>query len=173
MSGPIQVIPPGLLGMLQLKNFGKLPSEMPEVLQPVLELRDWMLQANSRVIGPYTTTWANNQTGFANFPTPSLLIVPPSEWWYVHQLTVYVSLPLGTDSAQYWPGMALTNAGQIISLGRSSTETVVAGPNRFLYTFTEPFFAPPSAQLGALIGQATTATTLAASATVRLTSLPV
>lgn len=173
MSGPIQVIPPGLLGMLQLKNVGKLPDELLETLAPVLELRDWLLQANSQVAGPYTTTWANNQTGFANFVTPTVLAPPDRVWWYVHQFTVYASLPLGTDAAQYWPSMSFINTGSVLTVGRASTEGVVAGPNRFVYSFSDPFFAPPGCQLGALLGQVATATAIDASAVVRYTALPV
>jgi hypothetical protein len=171
---PLQVIAPGFLGALQLKNSGTNPDQVQGELQPTIEMRDWLLQANRRSAGPYTTTLVNNQIGFQGFGTPAQLVVPNNMWWFVHQFTTYVALPLGTDSAQFWPAIAFPNAGQLIVVGRSSTETVVAGPNRQIYGFADPpFWAPPGTLFGVACGQVTTVSpTLAASAIVTFTELP-
>lgn len=174
MPPPIQVHAPGLLGMLQLKNGGVNPDQLPQTIQGTIELQDWLMQATARAAGPYTTVVVNNQTGFQGFSTPSILSVPERTWWKVHQYTTYIQLPLGTDSAQFWPAIAFPNAGQLIVVGRSSTETVVAGPNRMIYGFADPpFFAPPGTLFGIACGQITTAAAnLAVSAVIRFTELP-
>lgn len=88
---PIQVIPPGLLGFLQLKNGGQNPRQFPEVLQPVLELMHWYLFANSEVV--LGTDAAIAAAGLVNY-----LTVPDDEFWAVHDVQAAVTLAAGSTA---------------------------------------------------------------------------
>lgn len=80
MARPIQVLPRGLLGFLQLKNMGQNPSEFPDLLQPVLEMREWYYETNAitqvasgLALVPAATTVGNL----------ILLVVPNGQAWAV------------------------------------------------------------------------------------------
>lgn len=81
MSGPLQTLPQGMLGFFQLKNAGKNPTDMPEVLQPVLELRDWYFQTNNQIM-------AGTDTAIAAAGTFAYLTVPAGRMWAVHDVAI-------------------------------------------------------------------------------------
>jgi len=83
VSRPIQVIPPGLLGFLQLKNSGQAPAELPDTLQGVLELRDWYFQARLVVSNQiHGGSAATAVFGFQAY-SPNTIVVPEREYWWV------------------------------------------------------------------------------------------
>lgn len=81
--GPIQVPPPGLLSLLNLKNTGRNPERMHDTYTPTLELRDMLLQFNLldalKTLGgtPPGVNLTNGQVGARSF-SPVLLQVPAS-----------------------------------------------------------------------------------------------
>lgn len=98
MSGPIQVIPPGLLGFLQLKNSGNNPRDMPESLLMTFDVLPWYLQAKKEIVVA-SSTLATDSQGFQS--PPSVFNVPNSEAWYVHSHLVEVTgMALATDVLQ-------------------------------------------------------------------------
>jgi hypothetical protein len=77
----IQVIPPGLLSILQLKNGGRTPQHLgPDVL-PTFDLEGYFLRATQQVItaSEALVTTAND--------AKTLAAVPDSEWWFVEHFT--------------------------------------------------------------------------------------
>lgn len=102
ISRPIQVIPSGLLGFLQLKNNGQNPQDLPDVLQPVLELRDWYLQSRAEEIVTPTNipsmALPTATFGFQTFTTnPTVPVVPDKEWWYVHDIAIVTTFVPAAD----------------------------------------------------------------------------
>lgn len=88
---PIQTIPQGLLHFLQLKNHGKNPAELSSLLQPGLELRDWLFQTQptESVSG---TAAAIGATGYVAYIT-----IPQNEWWVLHECQCTINQTLATD----------------------------------------------------------------------------
>lgn len=90
---PIQVIPPGLLGFLQIKNGGLNPREFPEVLQPVMELMHWYLYANAEVV-------TGTDAAIAAASLTNYLTVPDDEWWVVHD--AQAAMTMAAASTAVW-----------------------------------------------------------------------
>lgn len=89
-SRPIQQIPGGLLGFLQLKNAGQNPSELPASLQAVLEMREWYWQSFAQVaVG---TDAAIAAAGFVDKIT-----VPAGEYWAIHDVAVVATLAAASN----------------------------------------------------------------------------
>lgn len=98
MPGTIQVIPQGLLGFFQLKNGGRNPGTLTEVLSGTLDLRDWYFNSQREVWSTYTVSVASGITGFQSFTTPGALVVPDNEFWYVHNYTIFSNQLAAGDS---------------------------------------------------------------------------
>ena len=82
---PIQLIPRGLLGFLQLKNLGKNPSDFPSVLQPTLELFDWLTQSEQ-------LSTVGTDAAIAAVGTNTYLSVPSGEAWWLHDVQASINL---------------------------------------------------------------------------------
>lgn len=94
VSRPIQVIPPGLLGFLQLKSpAGRNPEELNGDVQPTLEMLEFYLNANREFLPTAQVSLGSGASGFTGFTT-NALICPQDQWWYVHDYTV-VSAQVG------------------------------------------------------------------------------
>lgn len=99
-SGPIQLIPPGFLGLLALKNMGRLPDFLQGNVQPTLEMGDWYLRS---AIEPWDQTSnvlvpAGAGGAFVPFGTGPIT-VPEGEWWFVHDYSVTAEVT-NPDTAQ-------------------------------------------------------------------------
>src|SRR5262245_55078087 len=95
MSGPIQVVPPGLLSLLQLTNEGKTAAEFLETLQPIIEMRDWYMQFNAaEIVDRLAPTVGAGLTGWF---TAAGLRTADREWHYVDTLS-YVSSAIAAAS---------------------------------------------------------------------------
>lgn len=90
--GPIQLSPPGLLGLLQLKADGRSVPLLDDTCSPSLEMGDYWLRAAS-------TLWtqaasiaiaAGISRVFSPFSTGPIT-VPNGQWWYIHQYAVALS----------------------------------------------------------------------------------
>lgn len=148
MSGPIQVIPPGLLGFLQLKNAGTNPREFPEVLQPVMELREWYLQAfarNHTVIDSVTVGAASD--GFAIFPT---LITGDSVAWWVQHFSIRAELSAGSN-AKIKPAYDNPVGGASRFLYLLGDDDEGQTPDNIAVFARQPFFLPPNSELGVYV----------------------
>jgi hypothetical protein len=147
-AGPIQVIPPGLLSLLELKSpAGRAPQLMPLDLQPQIDLLKWYLIAKAAAVvpgGSMTVVTAN--VGFNEFTT-NPYIVPDNEWWYVHYFSVNTAVLAAGDALGPMSVMAQIGGGvQLFNqLGPFSPSAVVGG-NMTCAAFD--FFLPPGARLG-------------------------
>lgn len=177
MSGPINLIPPGVLGFLQLKNFGKNPTEFPEVLAPTFDLLKWYLSGESRQMAATDTSlaMATNVGGFQRLTTAPI-IVPATEWWYVHSVFLRAQLPAAVteffSGAPCWfnpntfnPNELLCEPGAIIQ--------GVAATDRTYFTVARDFWVPPGSEFGAFVLTCQSATTIFVSLNGRITVLPI
>jgi hypothetical protein len=133
-SGPIQVLPAGLLGLLQLKTpAGRNPQSLLGEVQPGIDMLPLYLnrQAIHAVQAGYTVGIGSGSGAFA-FNSPSL-IVPPDEWWYVHHMTVQTS--------------ALT-AGDIFQGLCPAVFLDPNAPSARFHLFANPSYGAPTAGVG-------------------------
>lgn len=172
---PIQVIPPGLMGFLQLKNQGTNPEDFPGVLQPVMELRDWYLQARSQnFLNAAATTTFTTGIGTSGFTTGAgNIIVPDQEWWFVHQYSLTAGLVAGDTLNALLPVLITPRLGvqHRHQVGRMQTGPQT-GANALVAALGEAFWAPPGSELGFTYA-GVAAVNISVAGYVRYTPLPV
>lgn len=142
MSG-INRQPYGLLSFFGIKNTGRNPASMGEVLSPTLPLDEWYLALNSE---PFTVNISVPVIGFTGF-----VQVPQFETWAILGCTVNSTAVLGAGTTLQVQGAWARSspAGQVVApltgLGTRSTTGQVAT------AFGEPqgyTLIPPGANIG-------------------------
>lgn len=176
---PIQAIPQGLLGFLQLKNAGKNPSEISELLQPVLDLREWYLQTAMRnFIGnggaAPSAALPNNTVGFIGYlATVPNITVPANEVWYCPYYTALSATLLAAETIQFGCGFRNPDAGFTYQSLIGEPCDPVTGPNKRAFAFARDFWLPPGTQLGIQVFQCATAATIVVEGHLRYVPLPI
>lgn len=102
--GPIQILPRGLLGFLQLKNAGQNPSLLSDLLQPTLDLREWLLETNSESVFVSGVAFIPAATGVGFF---SLFTVPDGQHWALLDAFARIAIGAGqtlTHRLAYFDG---------------------------------------------------------------------
>lgn len=177
--GPIQLIPPGLLGLLQLKQAGRNPSDLLETVQAVIEMRDWYFQ--SRTVDATTLIGGNpsiNITVPGNFAfTTNPALVPNGQWWYVTDFTVDALIATAADSirlaACWMPNNALAPVQRYL-LGPDANDIVSARANRHVMAKADHgIWLPPGSSLGVEVFDVLTAGNITVTAHVRAVVLPI
>lgn len=93
--GPVQVLPPGLINLLQLKVGGYVPDALRQDIQPTIDLESWWLRATKRIARQiYTSatpagTWNDLISVLA--AGGGNLAPGPKAWWYVHNVSIIAS----------------------------------------------------------------------------------
>ncbi len=156
-SGPIQLIPPGLLGLLQIKSpAGQNPNVLNADVQPTLEMLDLYLRTNQEVWGSNSgvTVAVSAPATVVQF-SPNAIVVPAQEWWYVHHYSVSALPGAGGFVIAPRLGMLLNRTGTI--------RYIVLGPESYIpgggITSTtgammfsaKGFWMPPGSELGMYI----------------------
>lgn len=188
-SGPIQVIPPGLLGYLQIKNVGQSPDTLIGTYQPVFDMTEWILQANAvnwtqarglaGVLAQRTLAPGAGATGVVPFNAGGGDITTgPGEWWYVHNFTVYTQvLDLATYSVQFAAAALnpLTGVGNYMEIGTDSglVTGVATATGRRAVSHAGGFFIPPNTRLGMFVKALEAAVSIDFFGTCRFSSLPI
>jgi hypothetical protein len=166
MAGPIQVIPRGLLGMLQLKSGGNNPSQLNETVQPVIDLYPQYKESLAQYQPLGGIALASGAVG-PNFFAPLAIIVPDNEIWWCMNYGIYTGLmPVATDDCVFAPLMRTTRVGSIrIELCPNATPMPVApsvaAANRQKFAGASGFWMPPGSELGFFISSITAAVTVA------------
>jgi len=176
MSGPLQVIPQGLLGFLQLKSSGMNPRDLVDTVQPTFDL--WKHYLRSMAINWTTASGVaviGNAGGGAVY-SPNAIIVPQNEVWYVTTYGVSLSPLTAGDVADFSPALRLTSVGTIIwnlCPNVNPRLPLVAATGYTPHVSSHDFFAPPGSEFGFWIQGATFAASETFSANLRYTRMPI
>lgn len=85
-DAPVQIVPPGFLGLLQVKNAGQSPDKLLNTVQPTSDMLGFWLRGRQRavkcgtLIAPVTAVQQILTLRDSNAATP--LLTPSGEWWY-------------------------------------------------------------------------------------------
>lgn len=183
MSGPIQVVPAGLLGLLQLKQTGANPRDLLDTVQPSVDLLDSWRQA--RMLDAMSLpNWGANPSVTQNTPTGYNVFlvggvaaaVPTNQWWYIDQLAVQLVIPAAADTCRFQPACSM-NPGvapqQQYAVGPDVADVASARLNRQLWARADrSFWAPPGSTFGVRVFDAVTATNLVFTLYLRAVPLP-
>jgi len=169
MSGPIQTIPQGLLGLLQLKQTGRNPSELTDTVQSIVDLMPLWLKRNTSDITSQSITRATNGTGFVSYTTP--IIVPPGFTWFVENYTLSCVIS-AADSGSFVPALKSPN-GLSYSLTESAYIDVVTAQNRVGLIAAKNFWVGPGEELLVGVVRALAATTITITGSVKGIVVPI
>jgi hypothetical protein len=177
--GPIQVIPPGLVGLLQLKQLGRLPDNLLGDVNPVLELRDWYMEARRvstvTLFGGFPATAAIT-TGGVNFK--SMLIggvnaaVPQGQIWYVEEFTVSGSIATAADSISFAAAMSQSPLTDIQLVGPPYIDVITARARAAAAKADRGYWARPGDTFGAFVVDVLSVGGITLVATLRATICP-
>lgn len=175
MSGPIQVIPPGLLGFFQLKNMGRNPSDLVDSVQPSLEMFDWYMQARAEYVGLGNTGGVPNATTQFRALAPAVF-VPDGEFWYIVTATLISSVLVAGDSYIACIAMRDPTSG-FIHVPRAqqgiTMSDAIAGANTQGLCSAQDWFAPSGVEIGVFLSRNLTAATITYSLSATRVVLPV
>jgi len=156
--GPVQVLPPGLINLLQLKVGGYVPDALRQDIQPTIDLEAWWLRAARKVLpGAYTNGVAaaavDDQVGIF---TTGLVSIRPGDkaWWYVHRASVLGLANGGAVTVQQLcvrtPGGTSAFANDALLMYGDFLPTQANGTYH-LHT-AGGFWMPPGSSLGMYVG---------------------
>jgi len=175
-NGPLQLVPPGFLHLLGLKNQGHLPADLGEVVAPVLEMAGWYLRTNAQVdalVSGISLSSASNQEGVFS---PNSIDCPAGETWFIHEYSIRAGVPAGATNqiVNLAPLIRYNNAGTIRwgLLGPSGSAAAAAGNGAGVTVGAQGFWMPPGSSLGFYYGLALVAAgTIDLLGTIRATKL--
>lgn len=177
--GPVQIIPQGLMGLLQLKQTGLMPGWLAQSIQPTIDLRDWYFQ--SRRVDEFTLFNGNVLTspsvtarGVYAFSVPAgLAQVPGNQLWYVEHFSVFGGTAAVADVASFAPLIMNAQQNTFQQLGLPYIDLQAGTRQRnFIAYASRPFWANPSDIFGLLAFDMSTAG-IAFQGRLRVTVLPI
>lgn len=146
-NGPIQSIPEGLLSFFQLKNQGRNPHELGQVVQPDFEMRDWYF-ASRAVVTTATVNVIAGTLNFYEFTAPvGGLVVPNTELWYIVDYSLIVGLAAGETLYATAAYLAPNGTGTFV-VGAANQVTGVAS---MIFRADRSFFMPSGHKLGLFV----------------------
>lgn len=178
--GPVQLIAPGLMGLLQLKQYGRNPAELSQVIDPVLELRDWFMQARAQDIvsfaggQPLTNSIATGSVGWKSFLVGGATVqVPNNEWWWVTNITVVSNGPIVSgDSISFAPAWTTPNNAALYEFGVQDQNVADASSRQVAAGYAGGFWMPPLSVPQVRVRQVTTVAGIVLQLMLRFTRLP-
>lgn len=155
-SGPIQTPAPGFLSLLNLKNKGLLPDVLQGNLQPVVDLAGFFQRGAAQNL---TTNYNRVQaaaavTGFLALNTPSALVVPQNETWYVQAATIR-ALATGAGSVLDEYALGFQLAGGVNPYFPVGNPNSISAAKTSSVSFASDFWLPPGSILGVYVGTVT------------------
>lgn len=146
MAGPIQALPQGLLGLLQLKETGRNPSVMVETVSPNIELLEFFMQRQMQnelgLFGGSPVTVAVStvtETGFAVGGVTCQ--IPANQTWWIERLSVKCSF-LAADYARFVPVIVTPNTSSY-SPCTDYNDVVTARARAGIVSTVGGFWLPP------------------------------
>lgn len=141
MSGPIQVIPQGLLGLLQLKQQGMNPSQLADYVTPQIDLFPLWIQRQTQglVQSGDTQALATGAVG----PQPFSTSVPATQAWFIEHMCISAIMG-AADTCRIAPAVRDGGpAGTTYCVDRDWADTITARA-RQLRTATNNFWVGPN-----------------------------
>lgn len=182
MSGPIQTIPQGLLGLLQLKELGKNPGVLVDSVAPNIDLfqlyAQRLVQSEGGLFGVAqiaTTGLVNGNHGFQNLTLvgPSTAAqVPTTEMWYVYQFSLDVQSLAAADTLTAG-ACIIPQGGRPTMVGPIFADTINARARSWISApITAPFFAGPGTLFGIYLTDILTGTLIQPFGAIRAVRIP-
>jgi hypothetical protein len=173
-SGPIQVIPPGLLGLLNLKNSGRLPNILLDEVQPGIDLEPWWLRANLLLAGLSSDSLAiGTYNNFQPFTAGAgAITVPQNQWWFVEWYSASfttVNQATGIDLALRFQSLGTP---QWTPLGAIDPEAAIINNARFNLV-AKGFWAPPGSDIGYCVSSVAVGALAVSTLALRYTPCPI
>lgn len=179
MAGPIQTIPQGLLGLLQLKELGKNPPVLVDSVAPNLDLfqlyAQRLMNGEMGLFGGQMSTGnlVNGNHGFQQFfVSGAACIVPQSEMWWVYEYSADVATLAAADTLS--GGVAiLQQASRPLLVGPTYNDVITARVRSWISSpITTTFFAAPGATFGIYLTDILTGTNINVFGTLRAVRIP-
>ena len=116
--------PRGLLGLLGLRDYGGVPSDLGAQVLASIDVTQFLMLNRETI---YSTPVASGGTvGWKSFRSAGMS-VPPGEIWYVHEFSIEASLGAGI-SAHIQPGYAESDSSYtVIGLSQNATAGELLG----------------------------------------------
>lgn len=133
--GPIQVVPAGLTGVLQLKQTGRLPTALADLVAPVFELRDWYLMSRrltEQALFPggapsaISVTTATGPGTYTFNAGAAVCAVPQTQVWWIDQFTIQIVASAAADLWRIAGGISPGAGNLEITNTESVMDTAVA-----------------------------------------------
>lgn len=151
---PLNVMPEGLLGFLQLKNGGRNPQHLGVDLAPVLDLLAWYQNTNSQEVQLLADTinvstpsgflpWTGTVPSIPNWPAGSY----DNEYLLILEYEVSWSLPVSGDTADFAPAASIAESNLALPTylsGYTTGSSVARAGSRAL---ARPFWLKPGGNL--------------------------
>jgi hypothetical protein len=139
----INRIPSGLLGFLGIKNGGRYPQQLSDVLMPTVNMAPWYIQTNiqSRRATPVNVT-AVGFTSYLQVPAGELWAITAAQWNSNAVLGAGVSLR-GFVAAAQIDGVGFAGAALGPYAAMTAGEVFVSGS-----TLQNPLILPPLTEVG-------------------------
>lgn len=127
-QGPIQTLPPGLLSALGLQGVGQLPDVLMGSVQPIIDLTESYLQVARQPLQSSAYTVAAGAGAYSSAFYASDIVIPPTEWWFVHNITVVQAAPPGDKIDPGVLGAAYRQPGGVVGIvAQASLAGLTAG----------------------------------------------
>lgn len=159
MAGPaIQALLRGYLGFFQIKNRGQNPVELTNVVQNVLDLRDWYFASNGVPLATDSViAVAGGFNGALVTTGAGAIAVPNNEQWYIDTFTAFSGDLAATDQISIAPAIQYepnTGGAHLLDQGMLGAAPLVGtAAGRTVGVVARGFFAPPGAVLGIAVGE--------------------
>src|SRR5262245_13062003 len=154
---PLNLVPWALLDFFGIKNGGRFPQYLGDVLSPCLEMFDWYLQTKGQLYSTVGTVVSANAGASSKNDITSVtggltitngqLDVPNNEWWILKRANIAIT-PSATFAGIINAGMDLIQVGreQIFQQGRQ-TFVAAANTRQVVTPYLGPLWIAPGTQI--------------------------
>jgi hypothetical protein len=174
VAAPIQTIPQGLLGLLQLKQLGTNPSNLVDTVQSTVDLKDWWMnrqEVDICLLKTGSSTASTNVNAAGVFGSTGLTVGTNEVWW-VTNYTINCNL-LAAEYIRFRPVFNFPAAlSAVYTLGFDYNDVITARA-RNASAWAANFWLQPGAQLQFRVSDQATAANIAVAQAVRGVVIPI
>lgn len=141
---PIQTGAAGFLSLMGLKNLGKNPDAIGDVVQPTIGMEGWWLRGSAQALFTSKTMAAATELW-----TPAGFNATDREWLYIHYITVSLSGAAG--AADEGVHFTMTNGVQTLWTGELHFMQPLSGNDPLAIATLRDRWVPPGFRFGAFL----------------------